>query len=84
MKRTKLFEEEVRDLEEWIMEKEREISMEDGAIFYQEQLRERFDHFQVCSPPPPPFLFIRRSSLFNHIEITDRNECERTFSEKSC
>lgn len=46
LKRTKLFEEEIRDLEDWINEKEREVALEDGAVFYQEQLRDRYDHFQ--------------------------------------
>jgi len=46
LKRTKLFQDEIRDLEDWINEKERVVALEDGAVFYQEQLRERFDHFQ--------------------------------------
>lgn len=47
MKRTRVYQEEIREIEEWILEKERDISIDDGAIFYQEQLRERLEQYQV-------------------------------------
>jgi hypothetical protein len=34
---------------EWIQEKERETVIDDGTIFYQEQLRERLEQYQVRS-----------------------------------
>jgi hypothetical protein len=47
LKRTKILQEEIRELEDWILDRDREISIDDGAIFYQEQLRERLEQYQV-------------------------------------
>lgn len=47
LKRNRIIHEEIREIEEWIIEKERDISIDDGAIFYQEQLRERLEQYQV-------------------------------------
>ncbi len=47
MKRNKVLQEEIQELEDWIMDKEREAPADDGPIFYQDQLRERLDQYQV-------------------------------------
>ncbi len=47
LKRNKIIQEEIRELEDWIQEKERGIAIDDGAIYYQEQLRERLEQYQV-------------------------------------
>ncbi|CAF3539694.1 unnamed protein product [Rotaria sordida] len=46
LKRNKLIQEDIRELEDWIMEKERETLLDDGSIFYHEQLRERLEQYQ--------------------------------------
>lgn len=47
MKRNRIFQEEIYELEEWIQEIERTMVMSDSVIFRQEQLRERFEQYQV-------------------------------------
>ena len=47
MKRNKVLHEDIQEIEDWIMDKEREAPADDGPIFYQEQLRERLDQYQV-------------------------------------
>ncbi len=47
LKRNKALHEEIQDLEDWIMDKEREAPADDGPIFYQDQLRERLEQYQV-------------------------------------
>ena len=47
LKRNKVIGDEIRELEEWIMDKEREAPADDGPVFYQEQLRERLEQYQV-------------------------------------
>ena len=47
LKRTKLLQDEIQDLEDWIIDKEREAPADDGPIFYQDQLRERLEQYQV-------------------------------------
>ena len=69
LKRTRLFEEEIRELEDWINDKEREVTLEDGAVFYQEQLRERCEHFQVRSIVSSPF----RSALSTRFSVYKTN-----------
>jgi hypothetical protein len=47
LKRNKVLQEEIQELEDWIMDKEHEAPADDGPIFYQDQLRERLDQYQV-------------------------------------
>ncbi len=47
MKRNKVLHEDIQELEDWIMDKEREAPADDGPVFYQEQLRERLEQYQV-------------------------------------
>jgi len=47
LKRNRIFQEEIYELEEWIQEIERTMVMSDSVIFRQEQLRERFEQYQV-------------------------------------
>ncbi|CAF1402030.1 unnamed protein product [Adineta steineri] len=46
LKRNKVLQEEIQELEDWITDKEREAPADDGPIFYQDQLRERLDQYQ--------------------------------------
>ncbi|CAF2858218.1 unnamed protein product [Rotaria sp. Silwood2] len=46
LKRNKLIQEDIRELDDWIMDKEREILLDDGSIFYHEQIRERLEQYQ--------------------------------------
>ena len=39
--------EEIQELEDWIREKERDAPANDGPIFYQDQLHERREQYQV-------------------------------------
>ena len=47
LKRNQVIGDEIRELEEWIMDKEREAPADDGPVFYQEQIRERLEQYQV-------------------------------------
>jgi hypothetical protein len=47
LKRQKVLQDDIQDLEDWIADKEREAPPDDGPIFYQEQLRERLEQYQV-------------------------------------
>jgi hypothetical protein len=47
LKRNKVLHEEIQELEDWVMDKEREAPADDGPVFYQEQLRERLEQYQV-------------------------------------
>jgi hypothetical protein len=47
LKRNKVLHEDIQELEDWIMDKEREAPADDGPVFYQEQLRERLEQYQV-------------------------------------
>ena len=49
MKRNKVLQEEIQELEDWITDKERDAPADDGPIFYQDQLRERLEQYQVNS-----------------------------------
>lgn len=49
MQRNKALHEEIQDLEDWIRDREREAPADDGPIFYQDQLRERLEQYQVKS-----------------------------------
>ena len=55
LKRNRIIQEEIHELEEWILEKDRGIGIDDGAIYYQEQLRERLEQYQVKSFPNEKF-----------------------------
>lgn len=44
-----MLEEEVRELEDWILDRDRAAPIDDGSIFYQDQLRERLELYQVRS-----------------------------------
>ncbi|CAF3444628.1 unnamed protein product [Rotaria sp. Silwood1] len=46
LKRTKLIQEDIRELEDWIMDRERETLLDDTSIFYHEQIRERLEQYQ--------------------------------------
>jgi hypothetical protein len=47
LQRNKALNEEIQELEDWIRDKEREAPADDGPIFYQDQLRERLEQYQV-------------------------------------
>lgn len=57
MKRNRIFQEEIYELEEWMQEIERTMVMSDSVIFRQEQLRERFEQYQVRQKKPNFSLF---------------------------
>lgn len=47
LKRNKVLHEEIQEFEDWITDKERESPADDGPIFYQDQLRDRLEQYQV-------------------------------------
>ncbi|UJR26821.1 hypothetical protein I4U23_008134, partial [Adineta vaga] len=46
LKRNKVLQEEVRELDDWILDRERASFIDDGLIFHQDQLRERLEQYQ--------------------------------------
>ncbi|CAM2708186.1 unnamed protein product [Rotaria socialis] len=46
IQRNRLIQEEIRELEDWLMDRERETFLDDGSIFYHEQFRERLEQYQ--------------------------------------
>lgn len=78
LKRTKLIEDDIRDISEWIHERNQQILLEDDAIFYSEQLRDRFDFFQVRINQKES----RRSTKFLHL-VFQKLQTELNFKEHS-
>lgn len=66
LKRNKVLQEEIQELEDWIADKEREAPADDGPIFYQDQLRDRVEQYQVgrCSS-----IFFSSSSGFRNFKL---------------
>lgn len=58
MKRNKALQEEIRELEDWIADKQRETLLDDGPIFYAEQFRERLEQYQVKTFQTECFIFV--------------------------
>jgi hypothetical protein len=49
LRQNKLLDEEIRELEDWIVDRNRQTSFDDGSIFHIEQIRERLEQYQVGS-----------------------------------
>ncbi|CAF3670938.1 unnamed protein product [Adineta steineri] len=46
LKRNKILQEEIRDLQEWIIDRDRSTFFDDGSICHQDQIRERLEQYQ--------------------------------------
>ncbi|CAF1590315.1 unnamed protein product, partial [Adineta ricciae] len=46
LKRNKILQEEIRELDDWILDRDRASLIEDGAIFHQDQIRDRLEQYQ--------------------------------------
>ncbi|CAF1613057.1 unnamed protein product, partial [Didymodactylos carnosus] len=46
LKRNKEIHESIQEMEDWIIDKDREAPADDGPIFYQDQIRERVEQYQ--------------------------------------
>lgn len=49
LKRNKALQDEIQEFDDWITDKEREAPADDGPIFYQDQLKDRLEQYQVRS-----------------------------------